>query len=115
MSPSPNYPALRLWLDAGQWVTTLLVGLYVWIANKAQATVNEVNRVKSGMGALENRIIKLETAIKTVPSHDDLAAVYERINDVAENVAELSGKMDGVQGSLGMIHDHLLNEKREPR
>ena len=106
-----DYAALRFYLDVVQWVSTVGLGIFVWMKNRTQANTNEVKEVKAGMGALENRVIKLETAIKAVPSHDDLGAVYERINDVAENVAELSGKMDGVRGGLDMIHDHLLNSK----
>lgn len=110
-TPPVDYSALRFWFAVGQWLTTILVGVYVWISNRTQANADEVKTVEKNVGTLETRVAKLETDMAHTLSHEDLGAVYERINDVGEDVAELSGKMDSVRGTLDMIQDHLLNGK----
>ncbi|BCS94602.1 hypothetical protein DSLASN_02340 [Desulfoluna limicola] len=110
MSKPPDYSALRLWFDVGQFIGTLVVAAYVWVSNRTQANAKEVDGVKKIAQKLETRVTKLETGMAHVLSHEDLGAVYERINEVAGGVSELSGKMDAVQGSLSMIHEHLLNK-----
>lgn len=107
-----DYSAMRFWFDIGQYVVTIGIGVYVWLGNRLNAKNEEVKRVKKDVITIKERVTKLETDMVHTLSHEDLGAVYERINDVAEEVAELSGKMDGVKGGLDMIHEHLLSEVR---
>jgi len=101
---------MRFWFDVGQYGLTLAIGVYVWLGNRFNAKTREVKGVQQDVTAMAERVTKLETNMAHALSHEDLAAVYDRINDVAEEVAGLSGKMDGVKGAVEMIQEYLLNE-----
>lgn len=103
-----DYSALRFWFDVGQYVITLGIGVYVWFVNRMNAKSDEVKEVKKSVGKIHKRVTTLEAEMKHTLKHEDLGVVYERINDVAEEVSNLSGKMDGVKSGLDMIHEYLL-------
>lgn len=111
MSTQPtDYSALRFWFDAGQYGLTLAIGAYVLLGSRFNAKTREVKGVHQEVSIIAERVTKLETNMAHALSHEDLAAVYDRINDVAEEVAGLSGKMDGVKGTVEMIQEYLLND-----
>ena len=113
MNPKPvDYSAIKFWFGVGQYVLTIGVGLYVWLGNRFKAKTTEVELLKKSLATVEGQVSKLETNMAHTLSHEDLGAVYERINDVSDQVSNLSGKMDGVKSGLDMIHDHLLSEGR---
>lgn len=55
------------------------------------------------------RIGQLEAAAKLAPSHEHLAEMHERMNDIAEDVSSLSGEFKGAKHTLNLIHSFLLN------
>ena len=108
----PDYSALRFWCDLGQFLITGGIGVWVWLANRLNAKSKEVEKVNTSVVLISERVSKLETEKAHSLSHEDLAAVYERINGMAEEVANLAGKMDGVKGAVDMIQEYLLNGNR---
>lgn len=58
------------------------------------------------------RIARLETAVKSSPTHDDLAALHDRITGVGQNVSTLTGEFQGAKHTLHLIHAFLLNGKQ---
>lgn len=104
-----DYAAWRFWFDVGQYVVTLAVAIFVWILNRTNAKSAEVGQLRDSMTTMERRVTRLETGADHALTHEDLGAVYERINDVGEQVAEVSGSVKGMKGTLDMIQEHLLN------
>ena len=100
---------MRFWFDVGQYVITVGIGIYVWISRRFSAKAEEVNDVKTNVATIAERVTRLETDMAHALSHEDLGAVYDRINDVGDQVANISGKMDGVKGAVDMIQEYLLN------
>lgn len=56
-----------------------------------------------------DRIARLETAVKAGPTHDDLSSLHERITGVGKSVSSLTGKFEGANNTLQLIHSFLLN------
>ncbi len=56
------------------------------------------------------RLGKVEAACKTAPNHKDLSAVYEKVNDVSNQVSGLAEGMKSLVGRVDMIFDHLMNK-----
>jgi DNA anti-recombination protein RmuC len=54
------------------------------------------------------RIARIETAQKQSPTHEDLAQLHERINDVRGTLDQLVGEFRGAKENLGLIHEFLL-------
>ncbi|SCX75609.1 hypothetical protein [Desulfoluna spongiiphila] len=109
-----DYASLRFWFNIVQYLITLAVSLYVWLNSRLNAKARELKelarRLDTAKNQMDGRITRLETDMAHALSHEDLAAVYDRLNDMAEQVAGLSGKMDGVKGTVDMIQAHLLND-----
>lgn len=106
VSPKTDYTVWRFWFDVGQYVIAFMIAFYVWVSNRAKATDKDMKKVAKTMGGIETRVTKLESGSL---SHDDLGAVYDRVNGIAEQVSNLDGKMDGVRGAVDMINEHLLS------
>ena len=112
----PDYASLRFWFTITQYLVTLAVGLYAWINNGLNAKARELKELNRELELFKSkvggRVTRLETHMTHALSHEDLSAVYDRINDMSEQVAGLSGKMDGVKGAVEMVQAHLLNEHK---
>lgn len=55
------------------------------------------------------RIGKLEATVNQGPTHEDLAGLHERINDLGASVSTLAGEFKGANHTLELIHSFLLN------
>lgn len=55
------------------------------------------------------RIGKLEATVNQGPTHEDLAGLHERINDLGASVSSLAGEFKGANHTLELIHSFLLN------
>lgn len=59
------------------------------------------------------RISYLEANAKKSPTHDDLAALHEKINSVSKEIGNLSGEFSGVRNLLQTLHQHLLHGSKQ--
>lgn len=50
-----------------------------------------------------NRLIRVEEAIKSAPTHGDIERVYERLNSINASVQSVSGEVKGVSGELSAV------------
>ena len=101
-----DYPLIKLAIDSGYYIvmavlTLLMVAntFFIWRANRSAAKQTEIRD-------LESRICRLE--VSSV-DHDDLGKVYERINEVSDQVSKLNGTTKSISQGVAMIHQHLLN------
>ncbi len=128
MTDAGGYAAYRFWFDIAQFVLTGMIAVYVWISkrdsvNNKRFTVLEKDlstslddlekKVDARMDNHSERITKVETECDHAPSHADLGQVYDRINEVSDQVANLTGGMEALKRSVDMIHQHLLNEGKK--
>ena len=109
MKGEADFTALRFWFDLGQYLVTVALGFYVWLGNRSRRTATRIDDVREEVDALTRRVALLESDLAHTPSHEDLGALYNRVNDVAEDMAGLQGKVDGIKGAVEMIHEHLLS------
>lgn len=118
MTPKTDYSAWRFYLDLGQYIVAGLVALYVYISNRAKATEKDVKKVKEcvdndvkgverSMNEIANRVTALESSIIT---KDELSALYDRVNGMASQVDNMTGKLDTAINSWNIAHEYLLNK-----
>ena len=91
-------------------------------ANKSKANASAINTVRGDMEAtydhLEERVVRcerrqdvFESRMDGAPTHQDLSKVYDRLNDVAEDLSGCSGQMRALSHQLSMVNSYLLNAK----
>lgn len=68
--------------------------------------------LETGLNSAGSRLSKVEVKLQSVPGHEDLAKIYERVNRVAEDIKGLSGEFAGVRRTLDLLNEYLLKEGR---
>lgn len=98
-----------------QFIATGCVGFYVYMSNKDKVTNDRISGleddIETTLHTHGERLSTLEQAIKNAPSHRDLGDVYSEIHGVGRNVSDLSGRIEGMQNTLNLIHEKLLRDK----
>lgn len=110
----------QFWLSAAQLAGNVLLGIYVWYANRQKATRTEIKVVSDSVQALKDaqslscgqhlaRTTTLEERTKNAPTHNDLGQVHDRITSVKGGVDELKGMIKGVTSNVNLLVEHHLN------
>ena len=109
-----DYKALSFYLQLANSLGVVLVAIYAWISNRHKANASAIKEVSDSiledMSVIEARFARIESEIKHLPTHNDMGAVYERINTVAETLSALSGEIRQMNAGLKLIHTHLLSK-----
>lgn len=106
-----DYTALRFWIDVLYLGGVIAVGIYAWVVNRSKANRSAIDELDGRTQSVERRQDKLEERVANVPTHHDLARVYDRLNGVSEQVKEMNGNLTGISRQIGMISEYLLNRR----
>ena len=109
---------MESWKFAFQILQFLLTGglaIYVYLSNKDKVTNDRITTLEGNIndtsGNHGQRIAKLEARIDKSPTHDDLANLHEKINEVSGQMKELRGEFSGARNTLQLIHETLMERK----
>lgn len=69
-----------------------------------------VDLLDQDMRRNNERMARMEQDIERMPSHDDLARLYNKLNALSEGVSGLSGKIDGIEANLRHIVGRLIDK-----
>ena len=117
-----DYEAARFWMGFLQILGLVALFVYTHVTNKSKANASAINTVRGDMEAtydhLEERVVRcerrqdvFESPMDGAPTHQDLSKVYDRLNDVAEDLSGCSGQMRALSHQLSMVNSYLLNAK----
>lgn len=117
-----DYDFLRLALQVLQLVGLVALGVYTHISSKSKANAGAINALRKDTEetykSLEDRLSRcerrsdvFETHLSGAPTHQDLSKMYDRLNDVAEDLSGVSGQMTALSHQLSMVNQYLLNNK----
>lgn len=73
-------------------------------------TVSRLDAMEVALDADTARIARLENVAETAPSHNDLAKVYESVNNLSATVNQLVGESRGQSDSLRLILNRLTEK-----
>lgn len=103
----------KFWFTVAQWITTVLLWLYVWNVNRNRVTDTRIRELEQNMGDKldrhADRIARLEQDVRHAPSHEDLKRLHSRLDEVGGQVRELKGEFQGARHTLELIHQHMLD------
>lgn len=105
-----DYKALSFWFMVISAVVNVVVWVGVWISNKDRARGKDIADVRDEIRAVDTRVTRLED---TRIGQEDLAKVYERVNEVSGQVAAMKGALENIGGAVDMILEHLLKWERK--
>lgn len=72
--------------------------------------VSRLDSMEVALDADTARIARLENVAETAPSHNDLAKVYESVNNLAATVNQLVGESRGQSDSLRLILNRIAEK-----
>lgn len=104
---------MDFWWKVVITVLNLAIGVYLFWERHNDSTSKHIDTMESDIDKrLDNhasRLAKVEALVESLPSHDDLGDLHERINHVSSGMDRLSGEMTGIKTTLNLIHQHLLS------
>ncbi|WP_415034905.1 hypothetical protein [Azonexus sp.] len=72
--------------------------------------VSRLDSMEVALDADTARIARLENVAETAPSHNDLAKVYESVNNLSATVNQLVGESRGQSDSLRLILNRITEK-----
>ncbi len=106
-----DYEAAKFWMSFIQLAGLVALFIYTHLTNKSKANSSAIESVKEDFDGLKSRVVAIESRLENAPTHQDISKVYDRLNDVAEELSNVSGQMRGALNQLSMVNQYLLNQK----
>ncbi|WP_320837396.1 DUF2730 family protein [Zhongshania sp.] len=117
-----NWDAARFAFDLTQTLFMVGVAIYVWWTNRSRATKKSIEEVDEHIekvatafnaraNALERRVDGVEKDLSHLPSHDELGALHEKVNGVANTMNQVQGELRGINTTLNLINEFLINKR----
>jgi hypothetical protein len=121
-----NYDAIKMWIDALQFVWIILATIWVFWGDKDRETRARLVTVSEEIAQLDTKVTRLETGALHAPTHQDLGVIHEKLNDVGEKVARMGGDVRActaevsglreivaaLRHQLDIVNEHLLKDRR---
>lgn len=60
------------------------------------------------LAAHDERLARIEAAARSHPTHDDLAKIYERINETSRLIHRVEGTVEGMDNNLRLVLSKLV-------
>lgn len=106
MDPKSDVTFWKDGFSIAHYMVTGGLALYTFLCNRAKARKQDIDDIKTGVEELGDRVARLETGSI---SNDDLVPIYDRINTVGEQVANISGQISPMAAAVDMIQEYLIN------
>lgn len=131
-----DYTALRFWMDVGQTIGTVAIGVFVWWDKQRTKTAKRFAELESWKDDHEPRVDALETAVEEMQekcsSHQDQTGQLDRgmiavqaelrhlpgkkeidmltrqIGDMNEKMGRMDGRLAGINRAVDLMNQHLL-------
>lgn len=89
----------KFWVDVLQWLTTVSVGVYVWLSNRHRATRAQIEKVRdSHESRLQNhsdRLTALEEHLRHMPDGQTIKELTSELQKLHGDFRELNAKFEG--------------------
>jgi hypothetical protein len=76
----------------------------------ARGDRRRLGELESALRRHDERLACVETAAERVPTHDDLAKIYERVNDTSRLIHRVEGTVSKMDDNLRMVLDRMMRD-----
>lgn len=84
----------------------------VAIVMRRRGDAERIAELERGMSAAlaehDDRLARIEAAARSHPTHDDLAKIYERINETSRLIHRVEGTVEGMDNNLRLVLSRLV-------
>ena len=85
-----------------------LVAIAVRRRGDAERIVALEREMGEALAAHDERLARIEAAARSHPTHDDLAKIYERINETSRLIHRVEGAVEGMDNNLRLVLSKLV-------
>lgn len=85
-----------------------LVAIAVRRRGDAERIVALEREMGEALAAHDERLARVEAAARSHPTHDDLAKIYERINETSRLIHRVEGTVEGMDNNLRLVLSKLV-------
>lgn len=103
---------IALWLRVFEMGAMVVVAVYSWILSRTKANKTAIDGIASEVHGVQKRLTRLETDVKHLPSHHDMAALHEKVNGVSRCMENVRGELTGISRTLALIQQALLEDRK---
>lgn len=108
-----NYSSANFWLDTAQVIGTIVVAIYVWLANRRMANQAEIDKLCELVRLTEDRLLALESVKTYLPSNQEIGEIHNRVDQVGQGLKNMEGQLTQINNTMQLIQRHLLAEKNK--
>lgn len=109
-----DIPSIALAVSAANFFLNWGIGFYVHLVSKNKVTNDRITKLENDfdtrMDGQGERIARLEEQMRTVPTHDDLSKLYDKVNATANMVSSIAGELKVVNDNLRMILNRVAEK-----
>ena len=99
----------RFGLELLNFAGVIILAVLSWLQSRSKANKAAIDRVDERLSEYVRRVDRLEERQGAAPDHDDIGAVYKRLDEVNAQLQHLAGVMEGLTRQLSLVNNHLLH------
>ncbi len=103
----------KLWLDIIQSIVIIGGIIFAWVTSNSKENKTVIKDHCKRLQSVEKAVERIDTGLKhTTGGQGEIKSIHQRIDELAKEHNNLTGKVDESNKVLGRIHDYLLNQKK---
>ena len=114
--PNPATTDWKLILEFVQFILYCVLGIWLWITNKNKVTNSRISEfqkdVDSRFDNQNTRLVKVESQMENANTPERIGKVHKRLDALQQTVASQAGEMKGMNKTLDLIHQSLLENDK---
>ena len=131
-----DYTAMRFWMDVGQTVATVAIGIYVWwdkhrtkiakrfaeleswedehehrvdaLETAIEGMQEQFSTHQNQMGQLDRGMIAVQAELRHLPGKKEIDMLTRQIGDMNEKMGRMDGRLAGINRAVDLMNQHLL-------
>ena len=111
-----DYKALSFWWRTLQDILIVITVIYAIFLNRTKVNKDAIDalgkKVAEEIAKHDKRVALLDTEVRSLPGHQEIGEIHEKINNVGQGVSSVEGQLKSINNTLGLINTHLINKEK---
>lgn len=112
MEHAIDWTKARFFFDLVQVAGLMAVSLYAWWVNRHRATSDAIAVSNERIDELERRVDGVDHDLRHRPSSKELRDLWRKLEETNQGLAKATSTNEQLGKQLGMIHQHLLEQRK---
>ena len=105
------------WIAVAQMIYNFVIGVYLWINRRYQATNKRVDEVKEDLTLriedTERALVRVSTDVSHLPNRAEINSLRDDIRQLTGELSETKGRLNGINRAVDLINEFLINQGKD--